>query len=354
MILYNSEDRHGADEEADNFKHALETAGCDVIKLQWSNTSELGSMIDSSLTRIVGDCSLLIVAVMTHGYRGALRGSEGSQIPISDLLFQFKQELPQHLPLASEDRYPIKLSYNDTVTLHARQLLENHLTQQLSYNQTDASTLVDEITSLVRENNKSAGGVRDLYNIAADPLETFRQILQFVSSDDERLQVLQMKDSKGWTVLHGAVFNSATETVHVLLESVSEEMRYTLLRMEDNRKWTPIHRACWLGDSEVLEMMMRLITVEMRYKLLQLPDVLECTPLHMSALWGHTQHIRVIADSVRSQQLKHLLRITDGEGRTPLQLAALRNDQDLVELLQDYQTKALIDVALQQTEQSGK
>ena len=102
LILYNSEDRHGADEEADNFKQALEAAGCDVIKLQWSNTSELGSMIDSSLTRIVGDCSLLIVAVMTHGYTGALSGSEGSVIPINDLLFQFNHELPPHTPLVSK------------------------------------------------------------------------------------------------------------------------------------------------------------------------------------------------------------------------------------------------------------
>ena len=92
-ILYNKQHRHGADEEADNFEQALETAGCDVMKLQWSNTSELGSMIDSSLTRIV--------AVMTHGYRGALRGSEGSHIPISDLLYHFNQELPQHLPMVS-------------------------------------------------------------------------------------------------------------------------------------------------------------------------------------------------------------------------------------------------------------
>ena len=48
LILYSAEDRHGAVEEADNLKHALETAGCDVIKLQWSNTSELDNMMDSS------------------------------------------------------------------------------------------------------------------------------------------------------------------------------------------------------------------------------------------------------------------------------------------------------------------
>ena len=118
--------------------------------------------------------------------------------------------------------YPIKLNRNGTVTFKARKL-ENHLIEQLNYNQTEASTLVDEITRLVRANNKSvllaaavwrkaphlvnvmlqsvdpserlrliqiqAGGVDGLYNIAAYHLETFRQILESVISDDERLQL---------------------------------------------------------------------------------------------------------------------------------------------------------------------
>ena len=104
----------------------------------------------------------------------------------------------------------------------------------------------------------------------------------------------------------------------------------------------------------MLEMMVRLSTVEMRYKLLQLPDQHGYTPLHMSALLVRTQCIRVIADSVSSQQLIHLLRVTNDEIRkTPLQLAAEENKLAAVELLQEYQTKALIDVALQQTEPSG-
>ena len=139
----------------------------------------------------------------------------------------------------------------------------------------------------------------------------------------------------------------------MILESVSEEMRYTLLSMGNSLKWTPIHTACVLGNSEVLEMMMRLITVEMRYKLLQLRKMYGYTPLHLSALAGHTQCIRVMADSVSSQQLVHLLRITDNIRRTPLQMAAEFN-QAAVELLQEYLTKALIDVALRHTDQSGE
>ena len=59
LILYSKQHRHGAEEEADNFKQALETAGCDVTKLEWTNTAELGSMIDSSLESIVTSCKEL-------------------------------------------------------------------------------------------------------------------------------------------------------------------------------------------------------------------------------------------------------------------------------------------------------
>ena len=78
------------------------------------------------------------------------------------------------------------------------------------------------------------------------------------------------------------------------------------------------------------------------------------TLLHWSARYGTTQHIGVIAESVSSQQLIHLLRITNDEGRTPLQLAAEDNHQAAVELLQEYQTKAVIDVALRHADESGE
>ena len=82
-----------------------------------------------------------------------------------------------------------------------------------------------------------AGGAFGLYCIAECHPETYRQRLQSVSSDDERLQLLQMNDiGLGFTVLHYAAYYSATETVQVVLQSISEEMRYTLLSMEDSFK----------------------------------------------------------------------------------------------------------------------
>ena len=51
--------------------------------------------------------------------------------------------------------YPLKLSSDGLLTLDEFKLRQ-HLIEQLNYSQTDASTLVYEITSLVREDNKSA------------------------------------------------------------------------------------------------------------------------------------------------------------------------------------------------------
>ena len=132
--------------------------------------------------------------------------------------------------------YPLKLSNKDTAIFDAKKL-EDQLIQQLNYTQTEASTLVDEITSLVREDKRlalqraayrgaahlvnamlqsadpserlrfiqmQAGEGVALYFIALLDLESYRQILQSVSGDDERLQLLQMKNGRACTLLHHA------------------------------------------------------------------------------------------------------------------------------------------------------
>ena len=70
LILFRSEGRQGAVAEADNLEQALLSTGCDVIKMEWSEATELHNMIESALSRIVADCSLLIVCLMSHGSSG--------------------------------------------------------------------------------------------------------------------------------------------------------------------------------------------------------------------------------------------------------------------------------------------
>ena len=101
LILFNSADRHGAEREADNLELALQDAGCDVIKMEWACGVELGNMIERALRRIVDDCSLVIVCLMSHGCRAVLRRTDGEDIPVNNILHQLSYTLPDYVPLVS-------------------------------------------------------------------------------------------------------------------------------------------------------------------------------------------------------------------------------------------------------------
>ena len=97
LILFSSEDKLGAFEEADGLEQALQASGCDVIKMEWFDAVELHNMIDSAMTRIVGDCSLLIVCLMSHGSRGVISGSCGGRVSVNDILHNLKLSVPNDM-----------------------------------------------------------------------------------------------------------------------------------------------------------------------------------------------------------------------------------------------------------------
>ena len=261
------------------------------------------------------------------------------------------------------------------------------LIQGLDYNLTDADRLVSELSELLTEdctdvlynarNNveltyvkilqsvnaddrllfleKQKCGVLGLFRIASNYSVAFRRILQSLRSA-ERMQLLKMKDSiNRMSILQWAAVQSmdrGSEMLEVIFKSVSEEERYNLLQRD--KELTLIHSACFHGDTRMLEVMIRLTKEEAWYKLLQIPDVhLRQTPLHWSASNNQTQAIKTIADSVTTLRMVYLLKVTENDGYTPLQLAKYGGKQAAAKLLQDYQTKALIDVAIQQTDATG-
>ena len=87
--------------------------------------------------------------------------------------------------------------------------------------------------------------------------------------------------------------------------------------------------------------MKSLTSKEAWYKLIQIPDNREQTLLQVSSWHGHKVTAEIIVAS------------TVGTGRTPLQQEKDSGDQSVVALLQNYQAKALIYVALQQTDEAG-
>ena len=102
MILYNTSNRPGAIEEADNLCRALTAAGCQASKCEFSGSLELQNIISDRLQAIVTDCSLLVVCVMAHGGRGAVSGGVGEEIPINTILQHLAHHLPKFIPLVGD------------------------------------------------------------------------------------------------------------------------------------------------------------------------------------------------------------------------------------------------------------
>ena len=194
-----------------------------------------------------------------------------------------------------------------------------------------------------------------MFPIVCQRRDSFKLFLGSLTGD-ERCQLLQMRNRYGQTILHFAAAETDSETVGMILNSVSEVESYSLLSVRGNDKSTPIHYAYFhvnLGNNKILATMKSFTSKEAWYKLIQIPDNQEQTLLQVSLWHGHKVAAEIIVASVAANYFLHFLTTTDGTGRTRLQQAKDSGDQSVVALLQDYQTKALIDIALQQTNEAG-
>ena len=103
LILYNTNRRAGAETEADSLQNAFTLVGFDVNRSDWNVTYELQSLIEISIIPTLQRCSLLVIAIMCHGYRGTLSGGNGSELPVNNILYRLTERLPTKLPMVNID-----------------------------------------------------------------------------------------------------------------------------------------------------------------------------------------------------------------------------------------------------------
>ena len=100
LVLYNTNNRENAIEEANEMESSLITSGFQTKKIEWENACGLPSMINEQLEELVAHgVSLLVVSIMSHGTAGMLRVHNDTKISISNILKTLKMKLPEHIPL---------------------------------------------------------------------------------------------------------------------------------------------------------------------------------------------------------------------------------------------------------------
>ena len=70
----------------DDYKFYLQVMDFSVHTIRWNSTVELQRKVHYELNRIESDCYMLVVGVMSHGSYASLKGSDGSELPVNDLL----------------------------------------------------------------------------------------------------------------------------------------------------------------------------------------------------------------------------------------------------------------------------
>lgn len=101
MILYNQDGRPGADDEAEKLEQSLQAAHCETHKLKWINASDIWNLMNKTFDTIQGNISLMILCIMSHGYKGFVTGADRSETSLENILHKLNQKLLDNIPLVS-------------------------------------------------------------------------------------------------------------------------------------------------------------------------------------------------------------------------------------------------------------
>lgn len=102
MIIANPFGRYGHVGETRQMRKGLEEAGFSVHSTEWSNRAELFDQLDAVINKSKDNCSVFFLFISSHGTIGHLTCSNGSLVPINDILHFMKEHLPASIPLVSK------------------------------------------------------------------------------------------------------------------------------------------------------------------------------------------------------------------------------------------------------------
>ena len=101
VVIYMTEMRAGAEEEANGISTALKEAGFTVVERKWQSGTRLESILKQILLEYASQSSVFLLCLMSHGNAGILRGPDDEKTNLNDLLLIATYYLPPKVPLVS-------------------------------------------------------------------------------------------------------------------------------------------------------------------------------------------------------------------------------------------------------------
>ena len=75
----------------------------EITALPWTSAPNFAQDFKNNLERIKSTCCFLTLCVMAHGSPGAVRGDDGSTLPVNHIIYYLTHALPTHVPVVSQN-----------------------------------------------------------------------------------------------------------------------------------------------------------------------------------------------------------------------------------------------------------
>ena len=176
--------------------------------------------------------------------------------------------------------------------------------------------------------------------------EMTRRILNSLRDDEEKLMLLKTANSRGWTVLHRAIYKNDEELVRVLLRTIPPTYRKDLALTTDSGGSSFLLKSSSLPDAKTFKCILSLIfddvaangkrQRECLHELLLWKDKEGNTILHNIAMKGNSELLTyaVSLEKCCHNRLK-LIRSADEGGRTLLHVAVENANEKMVTCIFD-------------------
>jgi len=150
-----------------------------------------------------------------------------------------------------------------------------------------------------------------------DCVSTMKLIMsELDSNEEEKWELMTLRDVEGQTALHIAASNKRAKTVIMILEYIGREKRAELLAQRDEADRTPLER---VDDFSPLG------------KYMDFSTRIDCTPVHVAVMNDDTEFLNWIFDN--TENADRLLRTFDRTGNNPLHTAVILNRLKVIGLL---------------------
>ena len=101
LILYNTQERIGAKDEATLLEEGLSHVGFEVTSQEWKTSAELKEKTRTHLREQRDRCSIVFMSIMSNGHNGVLRGTGNSAISVNSVLQLTSDIIQPHIPMVS-------------------------------------------------------------------------------------------------------------------------------------------------------------------------------------------------------------------------------------------------------------